>query len=404
MFNFNNTDLLPLEVSDFPWLYEINNEGVKYVDTGKWMLFYDKSLINEAWVLSKKLYRENKLDGVISMKCSTAYENPRASTLDEGIIILYCNNSSNEETIMNIGKKIIEMFDYKENQFIYYKTDLQTREGTKATGSKKNHTYKLFNTLYKGKCLIKQKVSNSFLQVETPKKIEKTPEIERQYPTKKQEKTYPERYDNYVFEKLNEMNGDIELQNDYKKWKDGINYKTNRKIKIGGKIHRELKQKFMISYSHNNSMGYKIKSSVLFEDLININADDYLQETKKINNEIDAENIIIKNYNKLVDSIIEKMQKLEKWNDFIEFEGKCYGITSKVLNNIHIENDCLGKMIFTRKDTEYTFNDRPFCNYDDKETIYSIYKCSKCNYENRIVEYSNCGGSQYVSKIGFWWK
>jgi len=28
--------------------------------------------------------------------------------------------------------------------------------------------------------------------------------------------------------------------------KDGINYKTNRKIKIGGKIHRELKAKFMI--------------------------------------------------------------------------------------------------------------------------------------------------------------
>lgn len=39
------------------------------------------------------------------MKCSTAYENPRASTLEEGIIILYCNNSSNEETIINIGKK-----------------------------------------------------------------------------------------------------------------------------------------------------------------------------------------------------------------------------------------------------------------------------------------------------------
>ena len=122
--------------------------------------------------------------------------------------------------------------------------------------------------------------------------------IERQYPTKKREKTYPERYDNYVFEKLNEMNDDIELQNDYKKWKDGINYKTNRKIKIGGKIHRELKQKFMISYSHNYSIGHQIRSSVLFEDLININADDYLQETKKINNEIDAENIIIKNYNK----------------------------------------------------------------------------------------------------------
>jgi hypothetical protein len=36
----------------------------------------------------------------------------------------------------------------------------------------------------------------------------------------------------------------------YKKWKDGINYETNRKIKIGGKKHSELKGKFMISNSH----------------------------------------------------------------------------------------------------------------------------------------------------------
>lgn len=58
-------------------------------------------------------------------------------------------------------------------------------------------------------------------------------------------------------------------------------------------------------------------------------------------------------------------------------------------------------MIFTRKETEYTFNDRPFCNYDDKEITYSIYKCSKCIYENKIVECSSGGGSHYVSKKGF---
>ena len=218
--------------------------------------------------------------------------------------------------------------------------------------------------------------------------------IERQYPSKKLKKTYPNRHDVSVFEKLNQMNADTELQNDYIKWKDGINYNTNRKIKIGGKIHEKLKQKFMI-YSYKN---------ILFDTLNNINADEYLQKNKKIIDKIDNENDMIKDYNKLVDSIIEKIQKLEKWNDFIEFEGKCYGITSKVLNNIHIENNCLGEMIFTHKETEYTFNDRPFCNYDDKEITYSIYKCSKCIYENKIVECSSGGGSHYVSKTGFWWK
>jgi len=388
----------PLEVSDSPWLYENFNGGVGNVDTGKWMLFYNKSLMNEAWIIAKKLYRENKLIGVKSMKCSTSYENPRASTLEEGIIILYCNNSSNEETIMNIGKKIIEMFDYKEKEIIYYKTDLQTQKGTIATGSNKNHTYKLFNPLYKGKCLIKLQCSKLTFSVEESIKIK------RQYPTKKQEKTYPERYNNSVFEKLNKINTDTELQNDYKKLKNGINYKTNRKIKIGGKIHEELKHKFMISYLHNYSFGNQIKLSVLFEDITNINVTKYLQETEKINNDIDHENFLIQDYNKSVDNIIEKIQKLESWNEFIEFEEIKYGLVNKIKNNIHIENNCSGEMILSDKKIEYTFNDRPFCNYEDKETNYLIYKCSKCNYENKIVECITGGSSQYVSKIGLWWK
>ena len=381
MGNFINTDLLQLEVSDSPWLYENKNDGVKSVDTGKWMLFYDKSLMNEAWNIAKKLYRENKLDGVNSMKCSTAYENPRASTLEEGIIILYCNNSSNEETIMNIGKKIIEMFDYKEQKIIYYKTDLQTREGTIATGSKKNHTYKLFNHLYKGKCLIKLPCSKPTLPEEEPQ------QITREYLWHRQEKNYPERYNNAVFEKFNEMNTDTELQNDYKKWKAGKNYKTDRKITIDGKIHRKLKQKFMISYSHNYSVGYQTMSSVLFEDLTNINTDMYLQETDKINNDIDIENAVIKDYNKSIDSIVEKIKKLESWDDFIVFEGKNYGLVNKIKNNIHMENNCYGEMVY------------------NKDSIYSFYKCSECNYEtNRTIWVDTDDRDEYVSKTGFWWK
>lgn len=144
-----NTDLLPLNVYDFPWLYE-----TKHIDTGKWMLFYNKSLMNDAWTTATTLYRENKLVGVKSMKCSTMYENPRADNLDEGVIILYCSESSKSDLIMNIGKLILELFDYKEKQYIYYKTDEQTREGTRATGTLKNYTYQLFNPLYKGKCLL----------------------------------------------------------------------------------------------------------------------------------------------------------------------------------------------------------------------------------------------------------
>ncbi len=197
-------------------------------------------------------------------------------------------------------------------------------------------------------------------------------EIIRGYPYKKKEKSYPYRYNNNIFEKLNEMNEDIELQNNYKKWKDGINYKTNRKITIGGKIHRELEyEKFMVN-------------GISFDKLNSINKDEYLEETKKIINVIDIENAIIKDYNKLVDSIIKKIQKLEDWNDFVEFEGKYYGIV-KVYNNIHRENNCLGEMVFYKE--EYK---RCNCNScenwlygcsNPRGTYLRYYKCNKCNCE-----------------------
>ena len=148
---FTNCNLLPSKVIKEPWIYENKdkNKNIKYNDTGKWMLYYKKSLIDEAWILAKKLYKENKLNGVISMKCSTLYDNPRASNSDTNVIILYCNNSYDESNILNIGKKIIKMFKYKEQNFIYYKTDIQTFEGTKATGKDKNHKYKLHNPYHK---------------------------------------------------------------------------------------------------------------------------------------------------------------------------------------------------------------------------------------------------------------
>lgn len=205
--------------------------------------------------------------------------------------------------------------------------------------------------------------------------IENSQKIERQYPTRKRVKAYPERYDNYVFRKLNEMIKDTELQNDYKKWKEGRNYKTNRKITIGGKLHTKLKEKFMIELHPYGS--------VLFEDLISINSQEYLQETKKINNEIDAENIIIKNYNKSVYSLIEKIEKLEKWNDFIEFEGKRYGIPT-ILNNIHRENDCLGKIlsyIETAHECRGCRDGMPFNGaYTCYCIVYDINKCDKCGF------------------------
>ena len=116
---FTNSNLLPLDVFDSPWLYESGRES-EYIqdsewlsmfdsglDIGKWMLFYDKKLLNEAWLQVSKLYREGKMTGVRSIKCSTSYENPRASSYDAGIIIF--DDQTKVSRFLQLPPKISEI-------------------------------------------------------------------------------------------------------------------------------------------------------------------------------------------------------------------------------------------------------------------------------------------------------
>ncbi len=205
------------------------------------------------------------------------------------------------------------------------------------------------------------------------KPLEEPPKIERHYPTKLHPKSYSMRYTKYTFEEYNEVIKNVDLLREYEKWKNGINYNTNRKIKIGGKIHTDLKQKFMINYGHT-----------LFEDLKDINALEYLQESEKINAEIVIENKRIKDYNTAVEKVIENIKALTKWNDFIEFEGKRYGIPNKILNKIHIENDCFGEMVFYMKKEKECRGCRDGVMFNGSYTcscfMQDINKCSKCGF------------------------
>lgn len=201
-------------------------------------------------------------------------------------------------------------------------------------------------------------------------------EIERYYPIKKK---YPVRYNNNVFDTFNEMNNS-KLYDNYNKWKKGINPHSNRKIKIGGKTHENLKNDFLISFLHSNSNGDSTWRSTLFVNLINIDKTEYVNKTTELNNEIDKENI-------LISTIIEKINSLKSWNDFIEFDGKKYGLTKKVLNNIHLENDCFGKMeYYMEKDHECRGckDGMPFNgSYTCCCFKYNMNKCNKCGYEEK---------------------
>ena len=184
--------------------------------------------------------------------------------------------------------------------------------------------------------------------------------IIRRYPDIKTLESHPYgRYNAYHFNKLN----DEELKNQYNKWKKGINYNTNRKITIDGKLHKNIGEKFFFF------------GKCIFEVLIDINRDEYLKETKKINNLIDIKNEEIHEYNELVYNTIEKINLLEKWNDFVEFEGIKYGIDI-IHNNIHRENDCFGVIKFDH----YEECCCSTCNWRSCGSSGTEYvKCEKCN-------------------------
>lgn len=107
--------------------FEDLKEIVKLEDKGKWMLFYPHSQLKNKWEELCNLFDNNKLPGVINMKCSNykKYEHSK----EEGVIILYCLKASDEKHIMNIGNNlIINIKDYPKNT-IYFKSDMQTIEG-----------------------------------------------------------------------------------------------------------------------------------------------------------------------------------------------------------------------------------------------------------------------------------
>jgi|LakMenE29Apr09ns_1017244.scaffolds.fasta_scaffold02738_2 hypothetical protein len=160
--------------------------------------------------------------------------------------------------------------------------------------------------------------------------------IIRTYPKTRELSSYPFRFTQNDFNKYRELLNNGTLQDDYEKWKIGINYKTNKRITINGKMHQSLKSVFMIRCDKGHT--------VLFDDFKSIDFAMYSLETKTIYETIDATNKEINHYNDAVKHIIENINNLNKWNDFICFESSKYGIPI-VVNRIHKENDCLGEII-----------------------------------------------------------
>ena len=184
--------------------------------------------------------------------------------------------------------------------------------------------------------------------------------ILREYPKFMDEGIYKYRYSKEDFERYKKNINSIQ---NYEKWKNGINYKTIRKIKIGGKLHKKLGyDDFYIKKYNLYSYSY-----VPFTELDGIDIDLYIKETDKLKNETLL-------YNSTVMDIINKIVNLEKWDHCIEFEGVKYGI-HKIHNNIHRENDCNGNVI---------------------ESTICIRECRDCRGTNSFIEPCSCKYETYL--------
>lgn len=131
----------PSKEMDFHWIMKSTPHKRNIGEySGKWLLFYDISDIDEKW-----MYIVNNVDkftGVHNMKCGTAKPNPRKqSSSNDIVIVLYC--SGDYEQIMETGRNILSCIADYPYKFIYFKTESQTHDGTRATGCKTNHTFKI---------------------------------------------------------------------------------------------------------------------------------------------------------------------------------------------------------------------------------------------------------------------
>jgi len=197
-------------------------------------------------------------------------------------------------------------------------------------------------------------------------------DIIRVYPSYLKLLNYPNRYQEEIFIKKNKI---LEKKQDrYTKYKNGINPDTDRKIKKNGRTYNKLKEEFIIKQLYHN---------IYLEDIEDINYNDYNNETLMLNKDIDDKNTIITNENSIIKSVIEKINNLDNWNDYIEYKGKKYGL-SKYYNGIHRENNCMGEIILKNKYTKLYSNDRPFMSVE-RETIYYNYECLKCNCKYTIT-------------------
>lgn len=187
---------------------------------------------------------------------------------------------------------------------------------------------------------------------------------------------YPKKYGKCLYNYSKEfLNKYISLKNDkeflrrFNLFEKCINHRTGRAITKNSKTWKEIEKEFILRDFDN----YSRCDYVYFGDM-NINHEEELKEHEKVI----EKNIIIQGKNDRINTVVDEINKLGSWNDYILFEGEKYGIPS-VIKSIHKEYDCFGYIMST------THN--PSCRcvlFDEENTdiqcmgFGTFFKCIRC--------------------------
>jgi hypothetical protein len=107
-----------LHVEDYWFFYAEGASPKTFIDEecGKWMLFYPPARIDERWNAAKLALRSGIMQGVVSMKVSTAraaaenaqqqLQQGRGSYSANHVIIFYCGPAGDKDTVMSVGRRV----------------------------------------------------------------------------------------------------------------------------------------------------------------------------------------------------------------------------------------------------------------------------------------------------------
>lgn len=170
----------------------------------------------------------------------------------------------------------------------------------------------------------------------------------------------------------------IEL-NGFKQWFQGINPMTNRKIKIGGRTHIDVGFELGFEKSHSNA-GFE-QCYLVYKEIMGMTKEEiefYKNTTSELIKKWESECIPIDEYNNKIYKINKDINNLKKWDDYVLFNEKKYGVPRVNDNGIHMENDCRGTIKYEYEQcTCHSCED--WGGKNCTQGSITSYKCDKCN-------------------------